>query len=399
MPDTNGHDTLPTATVAHAAAPAASTGNGDAPVLTPRQQRTHTDLLAVTAPRPYAPPGLAAELAERFHEAAASAAAQWTERRLYLNKGALSAAHRCEAQSAAEAARGRDSGMSLPALVGVVSHRAVQIAHTHPGRAVGDYVDLALADPGDDAAAEAWSVAEPGRQSDVRQRAVDRVATFLDSWPPLREEWTPRFEHRLQARVGKVTLSARPDLALGRPRGDGKQSMLLADLKAGDVGDQHARESMFYALVATIANGVPPFRSLAYSLASGEHTDPDVTADRLRAAADWAADGSRKIVEVRTGQREATATPGPHCRWCPLQDSCDVANPEADLPDDGVLERWPPRRADEVSRGHEAATPAAAEGATAVGVEAAEAAASGDEPPSRTAASRFDFDIDDVDDE
>ena len=78
--------------------------------------------------------------------------------------------------------------------------------------------------------------------------------------------------------------------------------MFIADWKSGALRDNHVNEAMFYALVATLRHGIPPYRSTVYSLASGTFTDPDVTAERLRAAAAQVVAGVTAIVDVLTDE-------------------------------------------------------------------------------------------------
>lgn len=294
--------------------------------MTPSQIHTFNDLLAVGGERPTAPTGLAEDLHAHILAGTAVALESWTENRLWLSKHQLFTALRCEGQLAAEASEPRTGGMHAATAIGIISHRAIQIAHTHHGRPVAEYVRYALAGAaGDEGFAEFWRTADPGTQSDLLMQMVSKVTSFLDSWPPLDESWTPRFEESIQAKVGALTLSCRADLVLGRPRPDGKQTMFLADLKSGGIHDHHVDEGRFYALVATLRHGCPPFRSTVYSLASGDFTDPDVTAEALFTVADQVIDGVQRIVAVLTDQREAELTAGEYCRWCPAKATCPAA--------------------------------------------------------------------------
>lgn len=294
--------------------------------MTPSQMRTFNDLLAVGGARPTAPPRLAEDLHDKILAGTAAALESWTEARLWLSKGQLFTALRCEGQLVAEANAERPDGMTAPTAVGIVSHRAIQIAHTHPGRSIGDYVHYAVAGArGDASFDEFWSAANPGTQSDLLMQMVSKVAGFLDSWPQLDETWTPRFEEAMQAKVGALTLSCRADLVLGRPRADGRQTMFLADIKSGSLHDHHVDEGRFYALVATLRHGCPPFRSTVYSLASGEFSDPEVSAATMHATADLVIDGVVRLVAVLAGQREAELNPGQHCSWCPAKLTCPEA--------------------------------------------------------------------------
>ncbi len=213
-------------------------------------------------------------------------------------------------------------------LVGIVVHRAVQLMHTHPGMLPGVCVDHALeaALSSERAVAAAWEAATVSEQSDMLTRAASMVASWTTSWPALDPAWLPRFEESVQARIGSLVLSGRIDLVLGRPRADLTQSMFLADIKSGGLSDHHNDEAAFYALVATLRNGVAPWRSCVFSLASGEWTDPTVDEDVLWAAAEGVVRAVKAVVAVRGGRREPETTPGHWCSWCPSAATCPAAH-------------------------------------------------------------------------
>ena len=152
-----------------------------------------------------------------------------------------------------------------------------------------------------------------------------RVLNFLDDWPPLESSWSPRFEESITARIGRLTLSCRADLVLGRPRADLRQTLLIVDLKSGALKDEHRDEAMFYALVATLRHGVAPWRSTVYSLSSGEWTDADVTEADLFEQASRVSTAVTKLVDAMTEARALELTPGDHCRWCPVASTCVAA--------------------------------------------------------------------------
>lgn len=291
--------------------------------LTPRQMRTLDGLLAIGMKRPICPPGLATELETRLKDHTAEAVAAWTGRSLYVSKSQILTALRCEGQLAADASAPR-TGMNGAMAVGSAAHRAVQLSYTHPNRPVAEYVKQAVigarsADEGLDAW---WAGAGASAQSDMLMQITSKVVNFIDDWPPLDPSWSPRFEEPIAAKIGRLTLSCRADMVIGRPRADLRQSVLIVDLKTGAIKDEHKTEAMFYALVATLRYGVAPWRSTIYSLASGEWTDADVTTDELYAITDQVGEAVRRIVAVLTESRAAELTPGDHCRWCPLKSTC-----------------------------------------------------------------------------
>lgn len=294
--------------------------------MTPSQLRTFDELLAVGQARPIAPTGLVDELRDTIERGTADAVNAWTDRSLWFGKAQLSSIGRCEGTPLAEASAPRSRDLHPATAVGIAAHRAIQLAHTHLGHPVAWYVDQSIsASMVEEAFSEFWTNAHPGIQSDLQMQMMSRVTAFLDSWPPLDDTWAWRFEESVQAKIGRLTLGARIDLTLGRPRPDGRQTMLLCDLKTGSLGEHHDLEAAFYALVATLRHGVPPFRSVVYSLASGDWTEPDVTADMLRDVASRVVDGVVRYVAVMTEERAPALTAGPHCRFCPAKSTCPSA--------------------------------------------------------------------------
>jgi hypothetical protein len=295
--------------------------------LTPTQRRTHGELLSVGTARPFSPPKLADQLRQLIEERTAATLASWTESSLFLTKSRLASTLTCEAKATAEMATPWTGTIHPATAVGTVAHRAIQIAHTHPGHPVASYVESAISASvrHDTGFAEFYTTADLGTQSDLMSQAASRVTLFLDSWPQLAPAWSPRFEESLQAKIGRLTLSARPDLILGRPKADGRRTVFMCDFKTGSLSERHDTEALFYALVATLRHGMVPFRSSVYSLASAEWVAPELDAVSLTAIATQVADAAVALVEVGTDTRPATLTPGPHCSWCPLARTCEAS--------------------------------------------------------------------------
>lgn len=297
-------------------------------VLTPRQVRTLDELLAIGAERPNADPELVPELLSRLQAAVTGPLEHWTERSLYMTKSQYLATLRCEGQLQATAQTNRDGGMHPATAAGTVAHRAVQLSYTHPFRPVSEYVKQAVvgARAADQELDQWWAKLPVSEQSDLLMQITSKVTNFLDDFPPLDPAWSPRFEEPIVAKVGKVTLAGRADLLIGRPRGDLRQTMLLIDLKTGAIKDEHLDEAHFYALVATIRHGVPPWRSLVYSLASGDYTEPDISSEILIETAEKVGTAIASLVDVLTERRTPTLRPGDHCRWCPARETCSAVN-------------------------------------------------------------------------
>lgn len=303
-----------------------STGPRTSRPLTPRQIRVLDQLIALGAERPTCPPELVSELQARLEAGVTPALKRWTEKSLYVTKGQLLTALRCEGQLVAEAGAPR-SGLSPAMVMGTIAHLAIQLSYTHPNRPVNEYVRQAIiaSRRNDTTLDEWWVAAEPAEQSDLMIQIASRVTNFLDDFPPLQEAWGPRFEEPMVAKAAKLTLSCRPDLVMGRPRGDFKQTMMLIDFKTGDVKDEHLDEARLYALVSTLRHGVPPWRSLIYSLSSGDYTDPDITPEVLLETVDKVVFGVNSMVDSLAEVRPATLSPGNHCRFCPVKDACPAS--------------------------------------------------------------------------
>ena len=167
-------------------------------------------------------------------------------------------------------------------------------------------------------------------QSDMLMQVTSKITNFIDDFPPLDPNWGPRFEEPMSAKIGKLTIAGRADLIIGRPRGDMRQTMMLVDLKTGALKDEHTNEAYYYALVATMRHGVPPWRSLVYSLASGEYTEPDITETVLLEACASLVHGVNAFVDTMTESRTAKLNPGSHCRWCPSSGVCAASTYKED---------------------------------------------------------------------
>lgn len=291
--------------------------------LTPAQAQVFDHLLAYGAHRPTMPAALVGDLTKFISARTTTAVGRWTENRLWLSKSKIETALRCEGQLVADASQERSPLLPPATAVGIVTHKAIQLAHTHPKRAIATYVDAAirasLQEPGFN---QFWNEVDMAIQSDLMGAMISRTTAFLDSFPPLDAKWTPRFEEAMQAQIGRLTLAAKPDFTLGRPKADLSQTMFLADLKTGAINENHADEAMYYALVATLRYGVAPFRSVVFSLSSGEWTEPDVTPEKLYAAAERVCSAVASITDVLTDQRPALLNPGRWCSWCPASATC-----------------------------------------------------------------------------
>ncbi len=294
-------------------------------ILNPSQRHTFDNLLMVGQDRPTMAIGLVEELTEIIADGTRESMERWTEPQFWLSKSSMGTVLRCEGQLVADRSGPGRTSLHPTTAIGIVAHRAIALSHTHPGHLISEYVEAArVAAMSEDSFAAYWNQAGMAGQSDLIGGAISKTTIFLDSFPPLSARWTPRFEESVKTRIGKLVMSAKPDFVLGRARGDGLQTMFLADLKTGSLNDEHFNESMYYALVATLRFRVAPWRSVVFSLASGEWSDPDVTADRLRDAARRVATATSAMVDVLTEYRGPLYNPGRWCTWCPSAATCSA---------------------------------------------------------------------------
>lgn len=291
----------------------------------PSARRVFDDLLAIGMTRPVAGAGTVTRVRAAFDDAVTHVSSVWPETTMRVSKSALAAVTKCEGN--AVATRTSSTGafvLPLPMAVGQVTHKAVQMSWTHPGRDVGVYVREAItgAMQDSDDFAGLWANAPMATQSDIIAAATVRTTAFVDSFPPLLDQWAPRFEEPIVARVGPIVLTGRPDLIVGRPRDGARRTMLLCDFKSSDLNPSHEQEALFYAVVATLRYDVMPWRSTVLSLASGLWTPPDFTDEELVAGAVDIAERINALCDVWTQQRAPLLTGGVWCRWCPAKATC-----------------------------------------------------------------------------
>ncbi|MGE3620613.1 MAG: PD-(D/E)XK nuclease family protein [Acidimicrobiia bacterium] len=245
------------------------------------------------------------------------------DRQLWLSKHDLGAVHGCEAAYLAD--RDEPFEWTTATARGTVAHKAVELSVHWRGEPVpGDLVDEAMARlaGGNDALGTWLAALDEGERAELRGEAVDRVAKFLEVFPPLESRWRPVAESRLRAELAgdRVVLAGKADLTVGRAAGlvAGK---VIIDLKTGGFSPAHRDDLRFYALVESLRLGVPPRLLATLYLDSGRLVTEAVTEDVLQAAVQRTLDGARALVELRTG-REPVRRPGVPCRWCPLRPEC-----------------------------------------------------------------------------
>jgi hypothetical protein len=160
---------------------------------------------------------------------------------------------------------------------------------------------------------------------------VERQAHALAArWPPLEPSWLPRTCETMRVGLaeGTVVLSARVDLAVGRPA-EREASVAMVELVAGARRAVHRADRHFAALLETLRHAAPPFAVATYYTSNGELDVEPVSEDLLTAAARRVVAGVHALTADRRGPDRARG-PAPHCASCAVFPS--NASGEADAP-------------------------------------------------------------------
>jgi hypothetical protein len=293
--------------------------------LSPEQQRVLDRLGASRADWPEFDPELRPQLRAELEDRLSGIATRIDPAQpLWLNKFALEAVHGCEAKFLAD--RANKFEWSPPLARGSVSHKAIELAIMRTDRPTS----LALVDDAIGSLTNAdrslgdWlrTCGETAR-AEVRSEANNRVAAFMECFPPLKEQWNPRLEFQTQARLadGRIFLSGKPDLTLGQNDGV-RAGKVIVDYKTGRVSQSHAADLRFYALLEALRTGLPPRMVASYYLDQGDMHTESITEESLRAAVDRVVDAAGRIVTLDAEERSPQLVTGPPCRWCGIQPDC-----------------------------------------------------------------------------
>jgi PD-(D/E)XK nuclease superfamily len=297
--------------------------------LTPVQERTLADLMARDLPRPTFPRDLAARLGSLLERLVGPAISALPEgERIVLSKSGLTNLHaRCEGLYLANVSGEGVFEFSLPLAVGKLVHKVIEADVVGERLPEAELVHRALSrlrasDDEFDLFVEGLDGIE---RSELAGEAIRQVVLFRGTLPPLQKSWAPVPELRVKHQLfgGRLLLTGAIDLSLGRPREDAPMEgrRLFIELKTGLERPEFVDDLRFYALVATLRFGVPPFRVATLMLEDGTYRPEDVTEDMLEAAARRAAGAASRHVALLSGQ-EPVLRPGPWCGWCPRRDVC-----------------------------------------------------------------------------
>jgi hypothetical protein len=288
-------------------------------------------LLGRGVERPVFAPGLAAELRDELEARLAPVvAALGEEDRLFVTKAKLRDALTCEGLAYG---REQDTGFAWNErnVLGTLGHRAIQRLvmgryEQTPIDAVDEIMAQTIAaDEPPDLAAFLREL-RPGARAELLGDVADAVTKFVIDWPPVARSWSPRVESPLRTDLcdKRIVLSGRPDLALGRPKGE-QAGSFLCDLKSGYEHSGNLYDVRFYALVETLCRKVPPFRIAIYYFDSSSYDVLDVTEDLLRSEVRRVADGIARHARLRAKRLdELDRSPNPLCPNCALLEGCEV---------------------------------------------------------------------------
>jgi hypothetical protein len=268
-------------------------------------------------PRLHPDPCLVARLRGWLEQAAGSDLAGEP---LVVTKDRLTQALACESHAADSQFAHRPPTVALAcgALMGVLFRQLVTVGAIDDPMADG-LAALSVDDRQGDLVS--WIAQLGGPERDELAGEVERQAEGLGRrWPSLEPAWLPRTHQSVRAGLagGAVELSARVDLAIGRPLPH-KASVALVEVKSGARRPEHRDDRHFDALVEAVRSPAPPFVVATYYTRTGELDVDPVSPELLVESARRTAVGISRMRQLAEG---APSRPGDRCSWCALQSDC-----------------------------------------------------------------------------
>jgi hypothetical protein len=258
---------------------------------------------------------------------------------LWLSKGALTDAQRCEGLFAARlGGEGPAFVHSERSAAGSLFHRCIEVDVGSRGRADVWEVATRAAERlarDDRAFAAHWHATDELDRSGLLADAARNVELFRASFPPLGPggHAVPLPELRLRAPVagGRVVLTGRVDLllVLASEASGVEPNRLAIDLKSGAAHPEHAEDMRLYALLIGLRYGTPPVRVATVFLESGQWQSEDVTERTLGRAVDRVVEAAAAWARLSGVGAAPELRPGPHCGWCPRRAGCPAAEAAA----------------------------------------------------------------------
>lgn len=243
---------------------------------------------------------------------------------IFVNKHALNMVHGCEARYVAEQKQKFEP--TLPMVIGTVVHKAIELSIHWQGAVVPAAIvndAIASLEYGDSWTTDFIQTRSEREKAELRSEAVERFASFVETFPPLKQGWRPVTESRVTLELldGRIILRGKVDLTLGHPTGNTAGKVLI-DFKTGRHFSSHIDDLRFYGLLEAIKTGVPPRMLASFYLDQGELHAEAVTTHAIDATEARLADGIRKMIDLQTDEREPIKRTGPPCRWCPVAATC-----------------------------------------------------------------------------
>jgi len=259
---------------------------------------------------------LKAELEDRGREFSSAIPSNET---LFISKYHLNQIMRCENQFKYE--REQQFEWSVPTARGTISHKAIELSafwnqpNVDPMTLVDEAIDRYK--DGSDGLAQWLRNLSDGDTAQLRGDVNNRVASFLETWPPLEKQWRPMLEApiRVELAEGQIILSGKVDLSLGRPLGN-TAGKVIVDFKTGSFYPAHREDVRFYALLEAIRIGVPPRLVATYYLDRAEFSPELISENVLRASLSRVIDGMQRIVEILYEGGETKPCSWDRCQWC-----------------------------------------------------------------------------------
>lgn len=290
--------------------------------LTPVQQRTLAALRRSEQPIVFDP-----DFVADVHDEMSAALDDFTERlpagqQVFVSKHSVATVLDCEEFHVLP----DDFAWTAATAKGQVAHRAIQLTLSWRGESnPTDLVDEAMARLADEERGiGAWIAGlSPGDEADLRGQSVERVTKFVESFPPLDKRSHPMVESAVRwPNDGPIVLQGKVDLVMGRPLGNESRKVII-DLKTGRPNARHRQDLGFYALLETLARGVPPRKVATYYLDASEAQVEDVSERLLRTSVRRTLDAIDAIIALEVENRAPLRRAGTTCRWCPLAPGCD----------------------------------------------------------------------------
>lgn len=311
VPATGGREAWP------ATSPPAPAGGPDGvptdgPTAPPTGRELLDRLRLVDHPRPAGDPELVAHLRGLLETAVASSGAP--AGRLLVTRDRLSRSLACPRHRRPPDGADPTVGPSLAcgALVGALFRQLVTVGQI--GEAMADGLDALRVDDRQ-AALVAWiDQLAPPERAGLAAEVARQVDGLRRRWPGLDPRWLPRTQESIRVVLagGAAELSARIDLALGRPA-EVSASVALVDVTSGLRRPEHGADRGFLALVDALRSPAPPFAVATYYTRTGDLDVDPVTPALLERAARRCASGIAALADA-DGASSAGAVPA--CATC-----------------------------------------------------------------------------------